>query len=131
MCVSTGKLQKHICTHTGEKMFDCHLCDKKFNDSWYKKVHMQRKHNLTPAELERKNDAPSVYPVIVNVFSSPSQNQVQNQHLQPVQGQVLTQAPVLSPLQNVAMPGNHGMVQGNPSPYNTNVDSFVKQELSM
>ncbi|CAH0548810.1 unnamed protein product [Brassicogethes aeneus] len=52
---SRGKLQKHICTHTGQKMFNCHLCDKKFNDSWYKKVHLQKKHNLTLTNEDLKN----------------------------------------------------------------------------
>lgn len=41
-----NKLQKHMCTHTGEKPFKCDYCDKKFVDNYYRKVHLKKKHNI-------------------------------------------------------------------------------------
>ncbi|CAG9861191.1 unnamed protein product [Phyllotreta striolata] len=41
-----NKLQKHMYTHTGDKPFKCQLCKKGFIENYYRRLHMQKKHNV-------------------------------------------------------------------------------------
>lgn len=45
-----NKLQKHLCTHTGDKPFKCQFCKKGFVENYYRKLHLQKKHNVESAD---------------------------------------------------------------------------------
>lgn len=51
ICPSTfydiSKLNRHLCSHTGIKPFECSHCDKKFRDKWNLRQHLKTTHNIT------------------------------------------------------------------------------------
>ena len=46
ICVSRGKLERHMRVHTGEKPFECHVCHRRFSEKENLKRHFLIHMNL-------------------------------------------------------------------------------------